>query len=44
MLKPCSIREIIEQHGLDGLKRDFKADVLSTMKCYLDGYLSNIKV
>jgi AcrR family transcriptional regulator len=40
---PYEVIEIIEQHGLDGLKRDFKADVLSTTNCYLDGYLSNIK-
>jgi hypothetical protein len=41
---PVEIIEIIEQHGLEGLKRDFKVDVISTMNCYLDGYISNNKV
>ncbi|GIO15538.1 hypothetical protein J19TS2_50930 [Cohnella xylanilytica] len=40
---PAEVIGIIEQHGLDGLKRDFKSEVLSTMNCYVDGYKSNIK-
>ncbi|MNW08103.1 hypothetical protein D3C71_2048220 [compost metagenome] len=38
---PAEVIDIIEKNGLDGLKRDFKDDVLKTMICYLDGYLKN---
>lgn len=35
---PDEVIDIIEQNGLDGLKRNFKADIRKTMLCYLDGY------
>lgn len=38
---PADVIEIIEEHGLDGLKRDFKKDVLATMNHYLNGYTKN---
>ncbi|MBY9081593.1 TetR family transcriptional regulator [Paenibacillus sp. HN-1] len=38
---PVEVIDIIEKNGLDGLKRDFKDDVLKTIICYLDGYLKN---
>lgn len=38
---PAEVIEIIEKNGLTGLRRDFKKDVLSTMKYYLDGYSKN---
>ncbi|MFC5704047.1 TetR family transcriptional regulator [Cohnella faecalis] len=38
---PAEVIDIIEEHGLDGLKRDFKKDVLATMNYYLDGYIKN---
>lgn len=40
---PAEVIEIIEKNGLEGLKRDFKKDVLDTMICYLDGYRKNHK-
>lgn len=30
--------DIIEKQGMEGLKRDFKQDVLNTMQSYLEGY------
>ncbi|MEO3946119.1 TetR family transcriptional regulator [Gorillibacterium sp. CAU 1737] len=41
---PADVIEIIDSNKLDGFKRDFKADVLKTMRCYLDGYCKNYKV
>lgn len=38
---PAEVIDIIEKYGLDGLKRDFKNDVLATMNHYLDGYIRN---
>ncbi|MNN91193.1 hypothetical protein D3C81_2092690 [compost metagenome] len=38
---PKEVVDIIEQNGLDGLKRNFKEDVRKTMNCYLDGYYKN---
>ncbi|MEW9700935.1 TetR family transcriptional regulator [Paenibacillus sp. SI8] len=38
---PAEVIDIIEKHGLDGLKRDFKNDVLTTMNHYLNGYIRN---
>ncbi|MHA6530843.1 TetR/AcrR family transcriptional regulator [Paenibacillus sp. BAC0078] len=38
---PAEVIDIIEKNGLEGFKRDFKADVLKTTICYLDGYLKN---
>lgn len=35
---PAEVIDIIEKNGLDGLKRDFRKDVLDMMICYLDGY------
>lgn len=35
---PAEVIDIIEQNGLDGFKRDFKKDVVNTMRYYLDGY------
>lgn len=35
---PAEVIEIIEKNGLTGFRRDFKKDVLGTMKYYLDGY------
>ena len=35
---PPEVIEIIEKNGLQGLKRDFRKDVIDTMKNYLDGY------
>lgn len=38
---PAAVIDIIEKNGLDGLKRDFKNDVIATMNYYLDGYNRN---
>ncbi|ANY65632.1 transcriptional regulator [Paenibacillus sp. BIHB 4019] len=35
---PAELEAIITENGLEGFKRDFKTDVLRTMKNYLDGY------
>ncbi|AET60967.1 transcription regulator [Paenibacillus terrae HPL-003] len=35
---PPEVVDIIEKQGLEGLKRDFKQDVLTTMQSYLEGY------
>lgn len=40
---PIEVIDIIEKNGLEGLKRDFRKDVLDTMICYLDGYRRNHK-
>jgi hypothetical protein len=40
---PVEVIDIIEKNGLDGLKRDFRKDVLNTMNCYLEGYRVNYK-
>ncbi len=38
---PAAVMDIIEKNELDGFKRDFKKDVLDTMRYYLDGYRMN---
>ncbi len=38
---PGEVIDIIEKNKLEGLKRDFKRDVLDTMTCYMDGYRMN---
>ena len=41
---PPEVIDIIEKNGLEDLKRDFRKDVIETMKHYLDGYaLANKK-
>ncbi len=35
---PAEVIDIIEKNGLNGLKRDFRKDVLDTMQYYLNGY------
>lgn len=40
---PAEAIDIIEKNRLEGLKRDFKKDVLDTITCYLDGYRRNHK-
>ncbi len=35
---PCAVVELIEENRMNGFVRDFKRDVLSIMKNYLDGY------
>ncbi|MCM3748858.1 TetR/AcrR family transcriptional regulator [Paenibacillus pasadenensis] len=38
---PADVADIIEQSGLEGMKRDFKKDVLTTMNHYLNGYAAH---
>lgn len=35
---PAEVTDIIEKNGLDGFKRDFRKDVIDTMRYYLEGY------